>query len=196
MNASGAPKQGEREYPWYATVTGESLCQGDILINFDVVVPDSSTEGDKASARVLTIDALVMTQTCDIEQGKVDSLLLCPCWDLRDFVETARRNGENWGRDQRKALRKGNLPGYYLANDADQDGIVLSLTIVDFHEAYTAPTRLVVSFAATAGNRLRMLPPYREHLAQAFARFFMRVGLPVDIPEDKIKSPPVKRRDS
>jgi hypothetical protein len=27
-----------------------------------------------------------------------------------------------------------------------------------------------------------LLPPYREHLSQAFARFFMRVGLPVDIP--------------
>jgi hypothetical protein len=32
------------------------------------------------------------------------------------------------------------------------------------------------------GRRLRLLPPYREHLSQAFARFFMRVGLPVDIP--------------
>ncbi len=31
-------------------------------------------------------------------------------------------------------------------------------------------------------SRLRLLPPYREHLAQGFARFFMRVGLPVDIP--------------
>jgi hypothetical protein len=31
-------------------------------------------------------------------------------------------------------------------------------------------------------TRLRLLPPYREHLSQSFARFFMRVGLPVDIP--------------
>ncbi len=29
--------------------------------------------------------------------------------------------------------------------------------------------------------RLRLLPPYREHLSQAFARFFMRVGLPVAV---------------
>jgi len=27
---------------------------------------------------------------------------------------------------------------------------------------------------------LRMLSPYREHLAQGFARYFMRVGLPHD----------------
>ena len=25
------------------------------------------------------------------------------------------------------------------------------------------------------------MPPHREHLSQAFARFFMRVGLPIDI---------------
>jgi hypothetical protein len=35
------------------------------------------------------------------------------------------------------------------------------------------------------GRRLRLLPPYRENASQAFARFFMRVGLPVDIPPFK-----------
>jgi hypothetical protein len=34
----------------------------------------------------------------------------------------------------------------------------------------------------------RLLPPYREHLSQSFARYFMRVGLPVDIPKDEIKN--------
>ncbi len=32
--------------------------------------------------------------------------------------------------------------------------------------------------------RFRLLPPYREHLSQAFARFFMRVGLPIPIEKD------------
>ena len=30
-------------------------------------------------------------------------------------------------------------------------------------------------------------PEYREHLSQAFARYFMRVGLPVDIDREEIK---------
>jgi hypothetical protein len=34
----------------------------------------------------------------------------------------------------------------------------------------------------------RLLPPYREHLSQSFARYFMRVGLPVDIPREEIKN--------
>jgi hypothetical protein len=40
----------------------------------------------------------------------------------------------------------------------------------------------VREFAHQMGDRLRLLPPYREHLSQAFARLFMRVGLPADIP--------------
>jgi len=30
-------------------------------------------------------------------------------------------------------------------------------------------------------ERIRLLPPYREHLSQSFARYFMKVGLPQDI---------------
>ncbi len=33
-------------------------------------------------------------------------------------------------------------------------------------------------------GRLRLLPPYREHLSQSFARQFMRVGLPIDLPRE------------
>ena len=43
------------------------------------------------------------------------------------------------------------------------------------------------AFTITQAHRLRLLPPYREHLSQAFARYFMRVGLPVDIDKEEIK---------
>ena len=48
--------------------------------------------------------------------------------------------------------------------------------------AYSLPLTFVRSRAARTGERLRLLPPYREHLSQAFARYFIRVGLPQDIP--------------
>ena len=54
--------------------------------------------------------------------------------------------------------------------------------LVDFTRVFTVEAGLVRELAARQGPRLRLNPPYREHLAQAFARFFMRVGLPVDIP--------------
>lgn len=38
---------------------------------------------------------------------------------------------------------------------------------------------------ANQEKRLSLMSPYKEHLSQAFARFFMRVGLPIDISEFK-----------
>lgn len=100
----------------------------------------SSRFSDEASVEYKTLDAVVMTQTCDIEQGKVESLLLCPRWGLWDFVEAARKRGQNWGKDQREALRRANLPGYHLLNEGSSNGASLGLSLVDFHEVYTAPT--------------------------------------------------------
>jgi hypothetical protein len=37
--------------------------------------------------------------------------------------------------------------------------------------------------AKSKGNRIRLLSPYKEHLAQAFAFLYTRVALPVPIPE-------------
>ena len=191
MNVPDTMQQEEKEYPWYRTIEGDSLCQGDFLHDFEVLIPEVSTQSDQVPAQYRKLDVVIMTQTCDIVQGNVESLLLCPCWNLWEFINAAEKKGVNWGRGQREALRRGNLPGYYLTNEADQDGLKMDLTIVDFHEVYTAPTNLVKDFALRTGKRLRLLPPYREHLAQAFARFFMRVGLPVDIASEKLRSRPI-----
>jgi hypothetical protein len=61
--------------------------------------------------------------------------------------------------------------------------LVRGIRIVDFYNIYSLPFEFVKRFAEARGKRLRLLPPYREHLSQAFARFVMRVGLPVDIPK-------------
>jgi hypothetical protein len=190
MKVLDTMRQNEKEYPWYKIIQGDSLYQGDFLNDFEVLIPEVSTQGDQVAAQCKKLDVVIMTQTCDIVQGNVESLLLCPCWDLWDFIAAAQKKRFNWGKDQREALRRGNLPGYYLSNEADQDGLKMPLTIVDFHEVYTAPTNVVKEFASRTGKRLRLLPPYREHLAQAFARFFMRVGLPVDIAAEKLKTRP------
>lgn len=54
--------------------------------------------------------------------------------------------------------------------------------VVDFHDVYTIPKAFLESLLIMRNQpRLRLLPPYREHLSQSFARFFMRVGLPVGV---------------
>lgn len=72
-----------------------------------------------------------------------------------------------------------------MLGPCDLPGFELDVAVVDFRRVYSLPLEYVRNFASEAGDRVRLLPPYREHLSQAFARFFMRVGLPVDIPPFK-----------
>jgi hypothetical protein len=122
-------------------------------------------------------DVIVMTQTCDLVPGreKVTEVLLCAAWSRSDLMSghlATPRGLED--------ARRGNLPGYHLLAASDFNS--RELRVVDFRRVYSLPLTFVRQRAARTGERLRLLPPYREHLSQAFARYFMRVGLPQDIP--------------
>jgi hypothetical protein len=89
--------------------------------------------------------------------------------------------GNEWVKSSRfrKQLIEGNATGLSLLHKKDgQPGILWS--VVDFRRLFTLPKSFLSEFAASSGPRLRLRSPYREHLAQAFARYFMRVGLPHD----------------
>ncbi len=47
------------------------------------------------------------------------------------------------------------------------------------------PYGYLASYASRLQNRWRLQSPFLEHFSQAFARFFMRVGLPAAIPPYK-----------
>ena len=51
--------------------------------------------------------------------------------------------------------------------------------IVNFHELFVLPKELVAALVKSTPS-LRLVSPYKEHVAQAFALFLMRVGLPHD----------------
>lgn len=61
--------------------------------------------------------------------------------------------------------------------DADADGLSQDFLIVDFHEVFGLPIVFLRNWVRARGaKRLQLCPPYREHLSQSFARYFMRVG--------------------
>jgi hypothetical protein len=96
-------------------------------------------------------------------------------WSDRTETGTRRSNRANFG----AALIAGNIPGLSLLHKRDTPP-TLPWSVVEFHRLATLPKAFASTFAAGLGPRLRLRPPYREHLSQAFARFFMRVGLPHD----------------
>lgn len=176
---------------WYTPVTSPGLEQGDILLQFPVLM-GSLTPNDiscilgnsetgyspENDAAVTLVDAIIMTQSCDLEQDKVDSILLCPVWEERLIGEGKNRKEKVRFKED---VRKGYRPGWHLLNKDESLG--LPLLFVEFSRIYTAPKDTVIAFAAERKSRPRLVPPYKEHLSQAFARFFMRVGLPAGIPQ-------------
>jgi hypothetical protein len=105
---------------------------------------------------------------------------VCAHWSLAEF---AQNDGIFRSIAGKEDLRKGNVPGYHMLAANEVAELNRGIRIVDFRNVYGLPVQFAKRFADGKGKRLRLLPPYREHLSQAFARFFMRVGLPADIPK-------------
>jgi hypothetical protein len=118
------------------------------------------------------------------------SVVLCPHYGLEEFKgaweEDQRSKGQNptakAGRRYCDEICEGTIWNLNLLN-APGDGVVdLEHRIVDFHEVFTLPRPVLESLLAARNvPRPQLLPPYREHLSQAFARFFMRAGLPTPV---------------
>ena len=75
-------------------------------------------------------------------------------------------------------IREGYVWNLAMLNAGESGPLKIDHRIVDFRDIYTIPILLESLMKQRGGPRLSLNPPYREHLSQAFARFFMRVGLP------------------
>ena len=64
------------------------------------------------------------------------------------------------------------MPGYHMIAGCEQSEWPREISIVSFREVWSLPLAFVRKMAADYGLRPRMRSPYREHLAQAFARYF------------------------
>ena len=79
-------------------------------------------------------------------------------------------------------LCEGAIWNLSLLNGEVVGGLTIEHAVVDFHEIFTLPRQVLETLlVARNSDRPQLLPTYREHLSQAFARFFMRVGLPAPI---------------
>lgn len=179
--------------PWYKQVSGGDLQQGDIFRRYPIITPAISSQliqeireggSPEIQSNTALSDLVVMSQSCDLDHDKVDTVILCPLWEL-DHFET-----EMWPDKSPKEItkfkediRRGNVEGFHMLNS--QDDMDIKLSVVEFRRIISTPKTVLAEFAESIGNRPRLLPPYREHLSQSFARYFMRVGLPGDIPPFK-----------
>lgn len=175
MSEAGAPAT--PTYPWYQAGTWADLEQGDLLPNCPVLVPPANLteallkakEGDDRGVDVQVDKGrlIVLSQSCDLANNKIDQVLLC-----------GHFSASVHGKDKRSEIRKERYPALHMIEKCTLPGHELERQIVDFRTIFTLPKDFVTAFAVSLGERVRLLSPYKEHLSQAFARYFMRVGLP------------------
>lgn len=185
---------------WYEVVNPDvPLTQGDLisdcpLLTWNISAVDPGSPVDVGALRqavtAFRADVVVMTQACDLEHDKVRNVILCPHIALDDYriaFEKALRvanqtlTAKAWKR-QCDDIRDGYLWNLAMLNSETHGEIATPHRIVDFHEVFTLPRAFLEKYLSQRQQpRLRLLPPYREHLSQAFARFFMRVGLPTPV---------------
>ena len=167
------------DYPWYTIAgTTDGLNQGDFVFSCPILEPIHDLETEKIKANYSEYDVIIMSQTCDLVTHKLDIVLVCPFWQL-STIEA--KNPWFQSSKNKEKLRRGDQPGYHLLNHPEIEGFESDFLVVDFRNVYGVPYNYLESYSTRAEKRLRLLPPYKEHLSQAFARFFMRVGLPIDI---------------
>jgi hypothetical protein len=180
----------------------EIVTQGDIIKNCPVIIPVENGYEEiypYFGVKGGNIDAIVMTQACDLENKtpKVDEITLCPIEPVTNFLKSEMEKIYKDKPDfdyfnlipkQKKKksdifqdIRKGNYLNFYLLNKKEE--FDLDYHIVNLRKSYKIPVNSLNKIVKEkkGEKRLRLLPPYREHLSHAFSFNFSRIGLPEDI---------------
>jgi len=166
---------------WWTPARGAALAQGDLLP--DCLVPVFLAEPDllsvETAAQILKrAQLIVVTQSCDLENRGVEFVALCPIHTLYEFEAW---NPEFTKKGQWENVRKGRIEGLHLLASAEQPDDNRAALVVDFGQIVSVPFAYLAKHADSLGQRWRLDSPFLEHFSQAFARFFMRVGLPAAI---------------
>ena len=169
------------DYDWYGVAEGNELQQGDFIFELEVPVV-RSTRQDELPVDIETFDTIVLTQSCDIQKAAVEHIVLCPVWDIKEAAKFNKQFGTRGGLEM---LRKGLFVAFHLLNKCDLPGYEREYMLVQFERIIVRPKETILELLALQKNRLRLLPPYREEMAQRFGMFFARVGLPLEIPSFK-----------
>lgn len=171
--------------PFWSQVTGPTLAQGDLLERCAIPIFGAdfgAGEGTIESISVGEAALIVITQSCDLENGKIDLVAMCPTYTLAEFEE---QNPKFKPKGRWEDVRKGRVEGLHLlGSPSDPDDNKRAL-VVDFGQIFSLPPSYLAKKAEASGARWRLDSPFLEHFSQAFARHFMRVGLPSQIPPFK-----------
>lgn len=171
------------------------LCQGDILRDVHWLERVVEASGQIELSRIIFPLAIVLTQDCDLEQDHrfrregnntqdkwLISVLMAPLYnaahvyqgehlsDLGIQMEKVPKNG-NTG----NFLRNNERPRYHYLEF--EDDVPITPSVIDFKHYFSAPVASLSALRST--NHICSVDAlFREDIAQRFASYLARVGLP------------------
>ncbi len=151
----------------------DALTQGHILdacpiLGFEVSTTDSRPVSTEERARVM-----VLSQACDLAQGKTDRVLVAVVHSAREMVE----RGILKAAFIRDNIRRGLVFGWYFL-PASEPTIPFQESVIDLRDLHTLDRGYLQRMLEDGKGVCRLATPYREHLNQHFAVTYMRIGLP------------------
>ncbi len=168
----------KQDLSWWVEIQGDDLLQGDYLENCPVpVIGDNfnSLVGAESEIEIQERSVIILTQSCDLENKKAPFVALSPIYTLEEMqsVNPKFKEKGKW-----ESVRNGRMEGLHMLASFNGPDDNASSLVVDFRQIYSLPFGFLVREVTKMQKRRRLNSPYLEHFAQAFARFFMRVGLP------------------
>lgn len=166
---------------WYTEIDEDAaFSQGEIIFNCPVIIfssPGGIEEGIELEANSVEKDVIILTQACDIENRKVDNILLA------EIISEPNK-------DEAKQANAGRSPRYHLLNKKEEiDGceiVINDYMLIDFSNVFTLPLEFFESQLKFLGKRLRLNTPYIEYVSQRFGAYYARIGLPNAISSHEI----------
>lgn len=167
---------------WWVEIEERDLAQRDYLPRCFVPFfkPDYGMGQTTQDVPVKEYDCIVVTQSCDLKHDKAPLVALCPVYAITRYEEVNPKLKTRW-----EAVRQGRVEGLHLIASMIDPNDNRGCLVADFREIYSLPIAYLQDHASRLGRRWRLCSPFLEHFSQAFARFFMRVGLPSSIPPFK-----------
>ena len=122
------------------------------------------------------MDTIVITQTCDLENGKVQVVALCPIYAITKFEEF----NPSWKRSDWNEVARGRREGLHLLPPVNEGDLPNTL-VVDFRQIFSMPFDVLMTLVE-GKPRVSLCSPYLEHFSQSLGHYFMRVALPEIFP--------------
>jgi hypothetical protein len=169
---------------FWISCQGEQLEQGDYLPGcwIPVVGADFDPSAAEPQISVGRSNLIIVTQSCDLANEKIALAAMCPIADLATWEQV---NPDYAKRSFWESVRQGRREGLHMLSSFANASESRNALVADFRQIFSLPLQYLRNHATGLGSRWRLQSPYREHFSQAFARFFMRVGLPTAIPAFK-----------